>query len=266
MPPAVFKKEWIPKVVYLIHAGWRKDEIYKELGISKTALRNAMIKYNLTHLKTKLRNKKKIDLDKLHEMYYEQQMPIYEIAEKLNVSENSIRSRLRDEFDGTVTDNKEYSMSVPMAIELYKEGLKLEEISDMSGYATTTLSRYIQNAGVSLRQNIDYKQKTKHEYITKNGDVLFLRSGWEVDVAKFLDKHNYNWKYEIQSYKLGDKRYHPDFFIYKENGELDFIIEVKGRLREGSATKMMTFQDIYPEIDYYVWDREVVNLIKEEVA
>jgi len=93
-----------------------------------------------------------------------------------------------------------------------------------------------------------------------------MRSSWEVLVANYLMKNNYNFKYEEVRYNLGSITYKPDFFIYKEDGELEFIIEVKGWVKEKDIRKLNLFQILYPDIHYYFWDKEIIDLIKKEVA
>jgi hypothetical protein len=68
----------------------------------------------------------------------------------------------------------------------------------------------------------------KGYYKKKDGEYVYLRSSWEYIMAKWLDKHNIDWKYELKTYKLSNgQNYRPDFFIFKEN-KLKMIIEVKG--------------------------------------
>jgi|LakMenE01Jun11ns_1017448.scaffolds.fasta_scaffold9787930_2 hypothetical protein len=56
---------------------------------------------------------------------------------------------------------------------------------------------------------------------------VWLRSTYEVILAKWLDKNKMNWAVESQQWMIGTESYRPDFFIY-ENNELVKIIEVKG--------------------------------------
>ena len=66
-------------------------------------------------------------------------------------------------------------------------------------------------------------------YKKKNGELVWLRSSWEYIYAKWLDKQNINWKIEEKVYVLSNKeRYRPDFFIYNDKNQLQYIVEIKG--------------------------------------
>lgn len=66
-------------------------------------------------------------------------------------------------------------------------------------------------------------------YVKQDGTKVWLRSTYEYIIAKWLDKNKFDWKVEVQSYKLlNGENYRPDFFVY-EKGKLQSIIEVKSR-------------------------------------
>jgi hypothetical protein len=56
---------------------------------------------------------------------------------------------------------------------------------------------------------------------------VWLRSTYEVILAKWLDTSKIDWDVESQQWMIGTESYRPDFFVY-ENGNLVKIIEVKG--------------------------------------
>jgi hypothetical protein len=58
---------------------------------------------------------------------------------------------------------------------------------------------------------------------------VYLRSSYEYAFAKYLDFKGIKWKYEEIIFKLGFKKYKPDFFIYNEYEELQLIVEIKSR-------------------------------------
>lgn len=64
-----------------------------------------------------------------------------------------------------------------------------------------------------------------NEYLKK---YVWLRSSWEYVFAKWLNKNNIKWDVEVKSFKVADKLYRPDFFIYDDNKELIKIVEIKG--------------------------------------
>ncbi len=117
-------------------------------------------------------------------------------------------------------------------------------------------------------------------YKTKEQGYIWLRSTWEYIYAKWLDKHNINWKYEDIQYKLSNgQSYRPDFFIMKDNDTIDYIVEVKGHfkdrmykvdmLREEYNLEIVIITDItqYCETTYIkdlkAWKKE--KLLKKEL-
>ena len=60
-------------------------------------------------------------------------------------------------------------------------------------------------------------------------ELVWLRSTYEYIFAKWLNKTKQNWKVEVTYYKLGDRIYRPDFFIYDGTfTKLEKIVEIKG--------------------------------------
>lgn len=58
---------------------------------------------------------------------------------------------------------------------------------------------------------------------------VWLRSSWEFIYAKWLNNNNINWDVEVCKYKLNDGTlYRPDFFIFDENNNIKYIVEIKG--------------------------------------
>jgi DNA-binding NarL/FixJ family response regulator len=163
-----------------------------------------------------------------------------------------------------------------------------KHIAKELGVSATTVKRYLIKHGIELRTDA-LKDGYKHGYIEGrsgadsptfgrdathgkgqwmclDGKWVYMRSSWEVTVAKFLFLKGYNYKYEEVRYDLGDTTYRPDFFIYKENGELDFIIEVKGWYKDEFVRKLMLFKTLYPDIDYVLLDKSDYENILQEVA
>ncbi len=72
-------------------------------------------------------------------------------------------------------------------------------------------------------------KRIKKPKLEKNdGEVVKFDSGWELEVAQWLNKNNINWNYNIGKfkYKWNDSLhfYFPDFFLPKQ----DVYLEVKG--------------------------------------
>lgn len=100
--------------------------------------------------------------------------------------------------------------------------------------------------GLALKGN-------KHSKNTRNPDASYnglkMDSMWEVGYAKFLDSFGFDWKYESETFSLGESEsYTPDFIIYK-NGKIAEIHEVKGLFREKNKLKFEKFLKQYPQYD-----------------
>lgn len=84
-----------------------------------------------------------------------------------------------------------------------------------------------------VQENIKIKTSNKrgvqgYYYNKSLKKYVWLRSSWEYIYAKWLDKNNYKWDVEYQTYLIGDKKYRPDFFIFDEHNNIIKIIEIKG--------------------------------------
>lgn len=90
---------------------------------------------------------------------------------------------------------------------------------------------------------------------------VWLRSTYEVIMAKWLNKNKIDWDVESQQWMIGNESYRPDFFVY-ENNTLVKIIEVKGyyknrlwkfdELKKETSLKTVEFcliDDITPFLD-----------------
>ena len=86
---------------------------------------------------------------------------------------------------------------------------------------------------------------------------IWMRSGWEVKYAKWLDKQNIKWLYEPKTFDLGETTYTPDFYLPKK----DLYIEIKGYLRNNSKNKMRLFYKKFKNL--LILNKE--KLIKLEV-
>mgnify|MGYP000995357411 CR=1 FL=1 len=93
-------------------------------------------------------------------------------------------------------------------------------------------------------------------YIRSDGERIWLRSSYEVRVAKMLDLLHITWKYESKSFDLGDRFYCPDFL-------LDGLIwwEVKGWMKTEDKTKLIKFSKVYPNENIrIIYLKDIKNL------
>jgi len=140
--------------------------------------------------------------------------------------------------------------------QLTKEKHQLGQLCPPSGFAgkthTVNTKMKISSGMVGNRNGLGRGIRTEY-----NGIVF--RSSWEAKVAKYLDKHRIEWKYEENFYMLeGNKSYRPDFFIY-QNDELVKLIEVKGYFRKENKEKYDMFRKMYSDIKIELWDKQVLK-------
>lgn len=78
-------------------------------------------------------------------------------------------------------------------------------------------------------------------FIDRKGRRIWLRSSWEVKVARYLDILKAEWEYEPKRFDLGNKTYCPDFWMPK----WDCFWEVKGYLGLDSQFKISEYRKRY---------------------
>ena len=71
---------------------------------------------------------------------------------------------------------------------------------------------------------------------------IWMRSSWEIKIAKWLDRHNIKWLYESKRFELKDRTYAPDFYLPKKN----IYWEVKGWFRKKDQETVRQFRQLYP--------------------
>ena len=72
-----------------------------------------------------------------------------------------------------------------------------------------------------------------------------MRSSWEVKYAEYLDKNNIKWKYEPDTFDLGNTTYTPDFKLNNKK-----YVEIKGYMSPEAYFKIKKFILNNPDIDY----------------
>lgn len=84
--------------------------------------------------------------------------------------------------------------------------------------------------------------KGKHVYNGPMG-LIYMKSGWEVKYANWLDQQNLSWTYEPEFTLSNNLTYLPDFQL--STGD---IIEIKGYMRPDAEIKWHMFEVEYPQI------------------
>jgi predicted transcriptional regulator len=116
------------------------------------------------------------------------------------------------------------------------------------------LERWINGAYKDLRPH----GYGKGDWYTRlDGSVIWLKSSYEIRVAKVLDSLNIPWTYESKTFCLSNGHsYRPDFLI---NDTVWW--EVKGLLDDDNRDKMLLFFSDYPDIDLrMIWLKDIIQL------
>jgi hypothetical protein len=98
------------------------------------------------------------------------------------------------------------------------------------------------------------KRSSKGTKIGKRADInMFCRSGWEANIARYLNHKKIKFEYETKTFsfldfgiKHGTVVYTPDFIITKPDDSIEYW-EVKGFLKAEDKTKLNRFKKFYPE-------------------
>lgn len=114
----------------------------------------------------------------------------------------------------------------------------------------------LKNKSRSGIKNPMYGKKAKHGkgeyYVKEDGTMIWMRSYWEIQTAKYLDSKKYKWTYESESFPINyvfennkkDGTYCPDFYIQ----DLNEYWEIKGWWRGDAEEKYKSFMEQYKEI------------------
>jgi hypothetical protein len=99
-----------------------------------------------------------------------------------------------------------------------------------------------------------------------NGKRIWMRSSWEVTVAKWLDKNKIKWEYESKRFIVGKGRwkqsYTPDFYIPKANVN----VEVKGYAGKGFWKKVVKFHKTHLDERLIIIDKKAkINEMRRQL-
>lgn len=92
-------------------------------------------------------------------------------------------------------------------------------------------------------------------YLKTDNIFVWLRSTYELRVAKKLDENNIIWEYE-KRVDLDGSTYAPDFYL----PEYDMYIETKGYLYINAYKKLIKFNEMYPDILLKIFEKKDIKL------
>lgn len=112
---------------------------------------------------------------------------------------------------------------------------------------------------------------TKSGTITIGGKTCFFRSGWEANIAAYLEflkskGEIYDWEFEVDTFwfdkiKRGVRSYKPDFKVWTSKTGF-YYEEVKGYLDAKSKTKLNRMRIYHPKIEIRLLDKSRYDAIK----
>jgi hypothetical protein len=95
-----------------------------------------------------------------------------------------------------------------------------------------------------------------------SGDRLWMRSSWEIRVAKALTALGISWEYEPKRFTLRDRTYLPDFYL----PEIGVYWEVKGWFSLRDQETVRQFRELYPEYPLIVVDKQIMEMLEAQTA
>lgn len=107
--------------------------------------------------------------------------------------------------------------------------------------------RKTQSKGNQIRQPNASFYRTM--YAGPNGR-FWMRSGWEVAFANWLDRCGIRWEYESRRFALErGEHYTPDFYLPDQRE----YVELKGWMTKKQEKKYRKFQALYPDVKLYMF-------------
>lgn len=127
-------------------------------------------------------------------------------------------------------------------------------------YAKMCKTRKTQSKGNQARSPKGSWYRTKYK---GNKGSFWMRSGWEVAFANWLDHYGISWEYETKRFWLRKGRYYtPDFYLPDQ----DEYVELKGWLSKKDERKMLRFNKLYPDFTLHVFfAKHMYNVLKFKV-
>ena len=86
---------------------------------------------------------------------------------------------------------------------------------------------------------------------------ICMKSTWEVNIAKWLDRIGWEWRYEPKRFELKDRTYLPDFYLPEKN----IWWEVKGWFSPRDQETIRQFRGTYPNEKILVLTKSIYNSI-----
>lgn len=135
-----------------------------------------------------------------------------------------------------------------------------------------TRNKLSENMINRLKNGFNCYSHAKRGYYEHDGKRHFMRSGWELTYASYLDflfrkKQIKKWEYEPDTFwfekiRRGTRSYLPDFKIFNNNGTIEYH-EVKGYMDSKSKTKIRRMKKYYPHIKLLIIGKEEYKAVEK---
>ena len=141
----------------------------------------------------------------------------------------------------------------------------IRKIAKILNCSSGTVSNYLHKYNIPIRpipgcgkgkNNLNYGKSRSHGKCTCYGGI-WMRSSWEVELAKWMDKNNIKWEYECKRFILKDRTYLPDFYL----PEKQLWHEVKGWFHEQHQETIRQFREMYPQENILVLTKPIYESI-----
>lgn len=86
---------------------------------------------------------------------------------------------------------------------------------------------------------------------------ILMKSSWEINIAKWLDKMNWKWQYEPKRFELTNLTYLPDFYL----PDRKIWWEVKGWMAPKCKERINQFRELYPKENLLVLTESIYEMI-----
>jgi transposase-like protein len=133
----------------------------------------------------------------------------------------------------------------------YTSGEAQSSLAMHYGVSRDAILTVLNNAGVPIR---DPNDSCGFPFADVHGRLWQMRSSWEIKFAKYLDRINAWWDYELERFDVGHgMTYLPDFWIYYPGTrDLICLVDIKGFLKSKSRTRIILFRQQYPQLPLFV--------------
>ena len=177
--------------------------------------------------------KDKISVNKIAKEYMVSKFLIYKWMEKMEIPTRTIGEGVSIAQTG-IKHNKEWNEAISNGHNNMKPELKKKIIESV------------------LKYNINYGDRSRGG--TRDDLGIYVRSGWEANICRYLNFIKIKWEYESTTYYFNDSpiiknkirkgtlSYTPDFRLIDSNT----LIEIKGFFRSKDITKLKRFKKYYP--------------------